>query len=84
MAFTNLDKALLDRCARGLRKDAVGLLTMHSANWQASKESRRAKLEYDRLERDARDLCMLATRMMGEEKQRRSAQQVIPIGVANG
>lgn len=73
MAFTNLDKALLDRCARGLRNDAAALLARHGSNWQASKESRKAKLEYDRLQRDAHDLSMLAKRMTGEEKQRRLA-----------
>ena len=73
MAFTNLDKALLDRCARGLRNDGAGLLARHGSNWQASKESRKAKLEYDRLQRDAHDLSMLAKRMTGEEKQRRLA-----------
>jgi len=73
MPFTNLDKALCDRLARGLHAQAKMLLTLHGSNWQASKESRKAKLEFDRLERDARDAGLLAKRMVGEEKQRRLA-----------
>jgi hypothetical protein len=76
MAFTNLDKALLDRCARGLRNDAAALLYTHGSNWQASKESRKMKLEYDRLQRDAHDLSILAKRMTGEEKQRKKVADV--------
>ncbi len=74
MPFTNLDKALCDRLARGLHTQAKMLLTLHGSNWQASKESRKAKLEFDRLERDARDAGLLAKRMVGEEKQRRLAE----------
>ena len=73
MPFTNLDKALCDRLARRLRAQANMLLTLHGSNWQASKDSREAKLEFDRLERDARDAGLLAKRMVGEEKQRRLA-----------
>ena len=73
MPFTNLDKALCDRLARGLHAQAKMLLTLHGSNWQASKDSRKAKLEFDRLERDARDAGLLAKRMVGEEKQRRLA-----------
>lgn len=71
MPFTNLDKALCDRLARRLRTQANMLLTIYGSNWQASKDSREAKLEFDRLERDARDAGLLAKRMVGEEKQRR-------------
>ena len=73
MPFTNLDKALCDRLARRLRTQANMLLTIYGSNWQASKDSREAKLEFDRLERDARDAGLLAKRMVGEEKQRRMA-----------
>ena len=73
MPFTNLDKALCDRLARRLRTQANMLLTIYGSNWQASKDSREAKLEFDRLERDARDAGLLAKRMVGEEKQRRLA-----------
>lgn len=75
MPFTNLDKALCDRLARGLHAQAKMLLTLHGSNWQASKDSRKAKLEFDRLERDARDAGLLAKRMVGEEKQRRMAEK---------
>jgi len=77
MPFTNLDKALCDRLARGLHAQAKMLLTLHGSNWQASKDSRKAKLEFDRLERDARDAGLLAKRMVGEEKQRRLAEKVL-------
>jgi len=82
MPFTNQDKVLLDRNARAGEIEAHKLLVTYGSNWQASKEAKRAKLEFDRLERDARDTRLLAKRMEAEEKQRRKGQTVLPIGNA--
>lgn len=68
--FTGADKALLDRAARHLDAEAK------ATGWESITDSRKrksAKLEFDRLTRDARDLRMLATRLMKAEKANRNA-----------
>lgn len=57
--FTTIDKALLMRTARHLEQVA-GKLEAYMP-WTA--ETRAAKLEYDRLKRDARDLRALGQRL---------------------
>ena len=65
MPFTKTEKALLDRSARNLTGQASKIYETHgNTGWGANKESKAAKLEYDRLQRDARDLRALAKRMM--------------------
>lgn len=61
--FTNTDKALLDRAARRATASAACLKSLHPS-WGASKDSKKAKLEYDRLMRDAHDTRNLAKRMV--------------------
>ena len=58
--FTGPDKALLDRAARMFDQQAAAL------NWEAisdSKKRKAAKLEFDRLKRDAFDLRALGVRL---------------------
>lgn len=60
VVFTGPDKALLDRAARSFDQQAVAL------NWEAiedSKKRKAAKLEFDRLKRDAFDLRALGVRL---------------------
>lgn len=66
MAFSKMDKALLDRAARNLTAQAreIELAVAVPMGWGASKESKVGKLGYDRLLRDARDLRALAKRSM--------------------
>lgn len=66
MLFTNTDKSLLLRAARLLLEDATKLESTHGSNWVASKESKAAKAEYDRLHRDARDIKKLVKRLEAE------------------
>jgi len=62
--FYLTDKSLLDRVARLTNDAATALRERHeAAGWPATKESRAAKLEYDRLLRDVRDLRLLGRRM---------------------
>lgn len=61
--FTKTDKALLDRTALRVTKSAAAIQSIHPV-WGATKDSKKAKLEYDRLQRDARDLRALAKRMV--------------------
>ena len=66
MPFTNTEKALMDRSARNLIDQAQQIYNAQAVpmGWGATKDSKKAKLEYDRLQRDARDLRALAKRMM--------------------
>ena len=60
VVFTGPDKALLDRAARSFDAQAVAL------NWEAISDPRKrkaAKLEFDRLKRDAFDLRALGVRL---------------------
>lgn len=60
MIFTGSDKALLDRAARMLTSQAKAV------GWESFTEPRTrrgAKLEFDRLTRDARDLRALGKRL---------------------
>lgn len=72
--FTNTDKSLLDRAARILSEMASDLYKEHGINsWGATKDSRKAKDVYDRLDRDARDLRTLAGRLLNEAKRQAKA-----------
>lgn len=62
MIFTKTDKALLDRVARLVRDEARVLEAQHGPAWAATKAGQEAKREYDRLQRDERDLRALARR----------------------
>ena len=74
--FTNTDKALLNRAARHLTTEAAKLEKTYGQNsWGADKQCRKAKLEFDRLTRDARDLCALATRLLKAAKTQASGQR---------
>ena len=64
--FTKTDKALLDRTALLLTKKAAGIQSIHPV-WGATADSKKSKLEYDRLLRDARDLRALAKRMVPKD-----------------
>ena len=60
LVFTGPDKSLLDRSARMLEVRAKALA------WESiedSKKRKQAKLEYDRLKRDAHDLREMALRL---------------------
>lgn len=61
--FTKTDKALLDRTARRITMSAEAIQKVHPV-WGATEDSKKAKLEYDRLMRDARDLRMMAKRLV--------------------
>lgn len=63
MIFTNTDKTLMMRAGRLLVEQAKVLKTLHGNNWAATPESRKTKLEHDRLLRDDRDLRELAKRL---------------------
>lgn len=76
--FTNTDKALLDRAARRATASAACLKSLHPS-WGASKDSKKAKLEYDRLMRDAHDTRALAKRMV-PPKLKVVEQGELPIG----
>lgn len=60
VVFTGPDKALLDRAARSFDQQAAAL------NWESItdlKKRKAAKLEFDRLKRDAFDLRALGVRL---------------------
>ncbi len=66
LVFTGPDKALLDRAARMMEASAKAL------RWEAiedSKKRKTAKLEYDRLLRDAHDLRSLGVRLKSVAKR---------------
>ena len=66
VVFTGPDKALLDRAARSFDAQAKAL------NWEAITDPKRrkaAKLEFDRLKRDAFDLRALGIRSMALAKR---------------
>jgi hypothetical protein len=63
MIFTNTDKALLLRAARLLLADAKALEDSHGKNWVENDAAKQAKLEFDRLHRDVRDLKSLVKRL---------------------
>lgn len=63
-SFTGVDKALLQRCARGADAQADALYGKHDGQWSARiKECADDKREHDRLRRDAHDLRALARRL---------------------
>lgn len=66
MPFTKMDKALMDRAARNLTAQAKVMEGQFAVplGWGATTQSKKAKLEFDRLMRDARDLRALAKRSM--------------------
>lgn len=70
LIFTGVDKALLDRAARLMEIRADAMYEAAGGNWGATKESRKAKDEYDVLMRDARDLRALGKRLLGKPKQK--------------
>lgn len=64
--FTLVDKTLLDRAARLVNEKARTYRVAHQkpdTGWNGSKEDREAKVVYDRLLRDERDLRLLGTRL---------------------
>ena len=62
--FTLTDKTLLDRAARMINERAKALRQKwEMVGWAGTKEGRAAKLEYDRLLRDERDMRALGKRM---------------------
>lgn len=63
--FTLTDKTLLDRVARMVKEQHQTMLARDcpAAGWGATEESRKAKLVFDRLVRDERDLRALGKRM---------------------
>lgn len=64
MGFTLTDKVLIDRAARLVNGQAKQLRLAHEqGGWATDDESRKAKLEYDRLLRDERDLRALGKRL---------------------
>ena len=64
MSFTLTDKTLLDRAARLINDQARLLGTNHGTDgWSTDDVARKAKLVYDRLLRDERDLRALGQRM---------------------
>lgn len=69
LIFTGVDKALLDRAARLMEIRADAMYEAAGGNWGATKESRKAKDEYDLLMRDARDLRALGKRMLRVARQ---------------
>lgn len=68
LIFTNTDKGLLQRAARNLDEIGKGLLKTHGPVWSATKEGVKAKLVFDRLQRDSRDLRAMAKRIIGVNK----------------
>lgn len=79
ITFTKTDKALIDRTARYLNQSSATLLKQWGENWAASKQSRAAKAEYDRLQRDERDLRHLAVKWKGWAEQAKDrAAAVVP------
>ena len=77
--FTNTDKALLNRAARYLKAEAAKLEKTYGQNsWGADKQCRKAKLEYDRLMRDARDLDAQATRLVKFSKSYTAQLPLVP------
>lgn len=83
--FTKTDKSLLDRAARRITLSANAIQATNPV-WGATENSKKAKLEYDRLMRDARDLRMMAKRMVPSKPK--NAQQpelgLVADGQANG
>lgn len=63
--FTLTDKVLIDRAARLIKEQAQVMLRADcpASGWGATEESRKAKLVYDRLVRDERDLRALGKRL---------------------
>jgi hypothetical protein len=63
--FTKTEKALLDRAARRAADQAAALQkSLAGLSWGATKATKRAKLEFDRLMRDCRDLRALGAAML--------------------
>lgn len=63
MPFTNTDKALLHRAARLVAEVAQAEKSSYGHNWAFDAEAKAAKLRFDRLLRDERDLRELARRL---------------------
>lgn len=79
--FAKTDKALLDRTALRIDKAAKAIQSVHPV-WGANADSKKAKLEYDRLMRDARDLRALGKRLVPKLKVVQQAE--LPIGKVAG
>ena len=80
--FTGTDKSLLMRAARLLLDQASTLERSYGQNWAADPDHRAAKLEFDRLHRDARDLRALAHRyeaLVGPLKKPRQQPRRAPL-----
>lgn len=75
--FAKTDKALMDRTALRLTKAAGAIQSVHPV-WGATPDSKKAKLEYDRLMRDARDMRSLAKRMV-PPKPKAAPQPELPL-----
>jgi hypothetical protein len=80
IVFTNTDKGLMMRAGRRLADQAKALETKFGFNWAATKESREAKLEFDRLMRDDRDLRILAKRIEKAVAEEAARQAVAAVG----
>jgi len=63
LAINGVDKALLDRAARLLDGLATVIEKQTGGVWGGSGKARKAKVEHDRLRRDAFDLRALAKRL---------------------
>lgn len=63
MIITGIDRALMQRAARLIEGQAAQLETVYGLNWAADQTTRQAKLEHDRLRRDARDMRALVKRL---------------------
>lgn len=79
--FTKTDKALLDRTARRITLSANAIQATHPV-WGATEDSKKAKLEYDRLQRDARDLRQMAKRLVPSKPK--NVQQAELLTAAGG
>lgn len=63
LKFTKTEKGLLERAARILDANGKELLKAHGPVWSATKAGVNAKLVFDRLQRDQRDLRAVAKRL---------------------
>lgn len=84
IVFTKTDKALLDRAARHLQSRAKSLVKLHEGHWSLTKEAKAAKLEFDRLLRDERDLRALARLLEKASKAAEPVAKVVTLGQGNG
>lgn len=80
LVFTNTDKGLLQRAARNLDEIAKGLSKIHGPVWSATKEGVKAKLVFDRLQRDMRDLRAMGKRLVAVNKLLMESPVIITTG----